>query len=58
MRPDQLQKGYWTACDDHFCVCYPTLEEAKGHIRFQKEHMGSKGTWYIIHIKDYEFVKE
>lgn len=36
---------------------YPTLEEAKGHIAYQKTHMGSKAHWSILHIKDIEWIK-
>lgn len=38
-------------------VCsYKTLEEAKEHIRYQKEEMNSKARWSILHIKDCEWI--
>lgn len=57
MKLSQFQRGYWTICDGSFINCYPTLEEAREHIAYQKEHMASKGEWKILHIKDYEFIK-
>lgn len=36
--------------------CYPTEEEALGHIKYQKEVMGSAKHWSILHIKDMEWL--
>lgn len=36
--------------------CYPTEEEARNHIKYQKEVMGSTGYWNILHIKDMEWI--
>jgi len=58
-----LHKGCYVTCahddmDPHGrMVCsYSTLEEAKEHIRYQKEEMQSKAHWNILHIKDCEWI--
>lgn len=56
MNLSQLQKGYWTVCDNQFINCYLTLKEAEEHIRFQKEDMHSEGNWSIIYL-DYKQIK-
>jgi len=35
---------------------YKTKEEAKDHIKFQKEKMGSKAYWNILHIVEMEWI--
>lgn len=35
---------------------YDTLKEAKDHIRYQREEMGSNAKWNILHIKDMEWL--
>ena len=57
MKLSQLQKGYWTVCDDQFINHYETLEEAEGHIKFQKEDMCSEGNWSIIYL-NYKQIKK
>nr|DAN01159.1 MAG TPA: hypothetical protein [Crassvirales sp.] len=57
MKPTNLSTGYWTCTDEHFCNCYDTVEEAKAHIKFQKEKMNSIANWHIVHIKA-EWIKE
>lgn len=63
MGTESLSKGCYVTCahdsTDPYgrMVCtYSTLEEANNHIRFQKEHMGSKANWSILHIKDMEWI--
>lgn len=63
MVTESLFKGCYVTCAyDHMdpygrMVCsYSTLEEANEHIRYQKEHMGSKANWSILHIKDMEWI--
>ena len=34
--------------------CYSTEEEARNHIKYQKEVIGSTKQWSILHIKDME----
>lgn len=50
MKPTNLSTGYWTCTDEHFCNCYDTVEEAKAHIKFQKEKMHSSANWHIVYI--------
>ena len=50
MNTNNIQSGYWTATEERLVKCYDTLEGAEKHIKFQKEHMGSKSNWYIIYI--------
>lgn len=35
---------------------FETLEEAKDHIRYQREEMHSDARWNILHIKDMEWL--
>lgn len=63
MGTESLFKGCYVTCAHDSAspygrmVCfYKTLEEANNHIRFQKERMGSKANWSILHIKDMEWI--
>lgn len=63
MGTESLSKGCYVTCAyDHMdpwgrmACSYPTLEEANDHIRYQKEYMGSKANWSILHIKDMEWI--
>lgn len=47
----ELKSGYMVATDENPVCIHSTLEEAENHIKFQREHMGSKKTWYIVKIK-------
>lgn len=51
MKTSELTSGYMVATDEHPVCIYSTLEEAENHIKFQREHMKSKKTWYIVRIK-------
>ena len=36
---------------------YNNIEDAKSHIKYQKEEMAHPGHWSIIHIKDLERIE-
>ena len=57
MGTNNLEPGYWTATEERLVNRYDTLEEAERHIKFQREHMGNKATWYIIHIPIIKWLK-
>lgn len=46
-----LKSGYMVCTDEIPVTIYNKLEEAENHIKFQRERMGSKKTWYIVEIK-------
>ena len=46
-----LKSGYMVCTDENPVTIYDTLEQAEGHIKFQREQMGSTKTWYIVEIK-------
>lgn len=46
-----LKSGYMVCTDETPVTIYNKLEEAENHIKFQRECMGSKKTWYIVEIK-------
>ena len=54
---DLLKGGYigYVVNDDYphgKCIIrYDTIEELMEHIDFQKEFMGSKDDWHVMHIK-------
>lgn len=63
MGTESLYKGCYVTCvyDNmspfgRMVASYRTFEEANEHIRFQKEDMGSKAHWSILHIKDMEWI--
>lgn len=51
MKTSELTSGYLVATEDNPVCIYSKLEDAENHIKFQREHMGSKKTWYIVEIK-------
>lgn len=51
MNPNTIQSGYWTATDERFVNCYPTLPEAEAHVKFQKERFGKTLHIYKIEVK-------
>lgn len=51
MKTSELKSGYMVTTDEHPVCIYSTLEEAEDHIKFQRERMKSKETWYIVRIK-------
>lgn len=51
MKTSELRSGYLVATEDNLVRIYPSLEEAEDHVKYQKEHMKSKATWYIVKIK-------
>lgn len=60
---DGVSKGCYITCAydkdspyGEMVNSYKTLEEAKAHIRFQKEEMHSNARWNILHIKDMEWL--
>lgn len=57
MSTSEFGKGYIVCTDERLVCRYQTLEEAQGHIKFQRETMGSKTNWYIVHVKDVEWIK-
>lgn len=63
MGTDSIRKGVYITCAHdstspygRMVREYSTLEEAEEHIRYQKEEMGSKANWSILHIKDMEWI--
>ena len=61
MGVESLFKGLYVTCAydnmspyGRMVNSYKTLEEAKAHIRYQKDVEGSKARWDIIHIIDME----
>lgn len=63
MGVDSIYKGVYIVCVHsewepygRMVTDYKTEEEAQGHIKFQKEHMGSTAHWNILHIKDMEWI--
>lgn len=57
MKTDNLNPGYWVATDERIVTSYNTLEEAEKHIKFQRETMHNKTTWYIIHVPTIKWIK-
>lgn len=57
MKLEELRKGYQVWHGQYFNATFNTLEEAKDHIAFRKEDQPEDDTpWYIVHIKDFEFI--
>ena len=63
MGTDSLFSGAYIVCRHSDCnpygamvASYKTQEEAEGHIKFQKESVGNKTGWSILHIKDMEWI--
>lgn len=57
MSTNEFGRGYITCCEDRMVNRYNTLEEAKGHIEYQKKQMHSTKHWFILHIKDIESIE-
>lgn len=56
MNPDNIRSGWWVSVNNEFTgarfvCCYDTEEEAKEHIRFQKEEMHSTAIWWYDYIQ-------
>lgn len=51
MTTSSLKSGYMVCTDENPVTIHDTLADAESHIKFQREHMGSKKTWYIVEIK-------
>lgn len=56
MLASSIKRGYIVVADENLVTICNTLEEAQSHIQFQKEQMHSPRHWYIIHIKDLEWL--
>lgn len=50
MQTELRKSGYYTIADGRYINYYTTLEEAKEHIKFQKEVVGSKSKWEIAKV--------
>lgn len=57
MKLSQLRRGYQVWHGENYVTTYEYLEPAKAHIFFHKED-GDNTPWYIVHIKDYEFIHQ
>ena len=54
MTTSSLKSGYMVCTDENLVTIHDTLADAEGHIKFQREHMGSKKTWYIVGFTFYD----
>ena len=57
MSPSEITRGGYITCSydkyNPYGVMhnrYDTIEEARRHIKFQKEQMQSKSEWHILHV--------
>lgn len=64
MGTDSIRRGCYITCvydndNPYGCMVnsYETLEQAKAHIRYQKDEMQSKANWNILHIIELEWIK-
>ena len=64
MGTDSIRRGCYITCayDNYnpygrLVNSYETLEQAKAHIRCQKEEMQSKANWTILHVIELEWIK-
>lgn len=65
MGTDSLFKGCYITCVHNnqspygrMVSAYNNIEDAKSHIKYQKEKMAHKGFWSILHIKDLEWISD